>query len=464
MDTNPGTLNVSGTLDISKVDIPEIPKDIIFPDELNRYLREQIRYYVHENGMLQKNLSDVELKYNDCKVKTNNLHQILNSFLVPMKEEKPPNELEETIKKLQEKVNSASNKLLEVRNWLQQEVGETFESLQSLSNSGNSNWRGRAQIVCDLQQKNNELREKLKDLQEKCNSSTAAAAIKTDNRIAALTKEINEMKQNYEDLKKKYDASRARCRVLDTDYNLLKSKFTMLKEQSYRDQDIISTLSAQISNTRETKNDILRQRDEIMNRMRKEKEILVKELGEYKMIVKNLRGELKDKQQEVENVKSSHSFDGGVHVFKPIDRAGIPFQNPTDAKIRKQRSAKAEANAARMALESNTSKGGSYSTPSIRPLEFGLKDQLELAEENIKALKTRLEIEQYERKTDLQEFSRIIQQKENDEKCETDKKSQKFTNPGPSVYVPFAYDDFKSFFAYRRKAIEAITSHPIGKL
>lgn len=49
---------------------------------------------------------------------------------------------------------------------LQQEVGESFETLSLLANS-NPNWRGRAQIICDLQQKNTDLKEKVKMYQEK---------------------------------------------------------------------------------------------------------------------------------------------------------------------------------------------------------------------------------------------------------------------------------------------------------
>lgn len=50
----------------------------------------------------------------------------------------------------------AANKLL------RQEIGESFENLQSLMNV-NTNWRGRAQMICDLQQKVSELKEKLKE-------------------------------------------------------------------------------------------------------------------------------------------------------------------------------------------------------------------------------------------------------------------------------------------------------------
>ncbi|KAJ8958764.1 hypothetical protein NQ314_006363 [Rhamnusium bicolor] len=477
MDINSQTLNISEHLNVSQVDIPEIPKDIIFPDELNRFFKEQIRYYVHENGMLQKNLSDTELDYNKCKTKINELetklkhfekltdgNDILNSTQVASikivelskklreknsevevlktknskleqhvyqlqhkpedhketglpfffvyytakniffqkEKKKPVNELEETVKKLQEKLNHMTNKMLETKNtnlqlkndlklankWLQQEIGENFESVQSLNNNGN--WRGRSQIICDLQQKNAELREKIKESQEKHITLTSN---KTDSKI----------------LRKKYDALRARCKVLDTDYTLLKSKFTMMKEQSERDQDIISTLSSQISNTRDIKNDVLQQKDLIINKIQKDKNILCKEIDEYKSITKKIQGRNNSKnigRLEVERQRLLEL----VEVQNKRLNSERDAHSKTQHLLRyeKQRAAKAEANAARVELESSTSRSSGYSTSSIRPLDLGIKDQLELAEENIKALKTRLEIEHFERKSDLQEFTKIL--------------------------------------------------------
>ncbi|KAJ8973151.1 hypothetical protein NQ317_017924 [Molorchus minor] len=414
------TLNVLENIDVSKVDFPEIPKDIIFPDELNRFLREQIRYYAHENGMVKKCLSEIEFKYTDCLQKIDNLTSKLKNYetlsddndvlysskvagskivqlskkvreknsevetlktkisklehyiyelkkkeeedTVPEKEEKPVNQLEETIKKLQEKCNVTSNKLLEVKNvncqlkndmklankWLQQETGENFESLQSLNNSNNGNLRGRAQIICDLQQKNNELREK-----------------------------------------------------------------------------------AQISNNRDTKSEVLRQKEDI-NKMRTDKDSLLNEIEEYKAIIKNMKKEL-DQKKESENNEPlkmnaisgtegnektvNHSEAEHLRLLEFVEIQNTRLKAERDAHIKtqqmlrfeRQRSAKAEANVARVQLESNTGRSSSYiGNPPIRTLDFDLRDQLELAEENIKALKTRLEIEQYERKMDLREFTGIL--------------------------------------------------------
>lgn len=73
---------------------------------------------------------------------------------------------------LQEKLNSVTNKMLELKNLnlllrndlrqtnklLQQETGIT--DLNKLKNGGL--WKGRAQIICDLQEKNRRLKEKLR--------------------------------------------------------------------------------------------------------------------------------------------------------------------------------------------------------------------------------------------------------------------------------------------------------------
>lgn len=87
------------------------------------------------------------------------------------KEQVSISEQEAVIKSLQDRVTTVSSKLFETRNLnaqlkndikatnklLQQEVGQSVEVVKN-----SSNWRGRAQIICDLQEKNNELREKLR--------------------------------------------------------------------------------------------------------------------------------------------------------------------------------------------------------------------------------------------------------------------------------------------------------------
>lgn len=74
--------------------------------------------------------------------------------------------------------------------------------------------------------------------------------------------------------------------------------------------------------------------------------------------------------------------------------------------------AKLESKIARLQIE-NSEKGSVQSSYSLQNLhkhsKTSIQDQLELAEENIKALQTRLEIEKRERELDFQEFSKILQ-------------------------------------------------------
>lgn len=75
--------------------------------------------------------------------------------------------LETKVKYITNKWSEEKNLVLQLKNdlkrankWLQQEIGDKFETLLSLNNS-NCTWRGRAQIICDLQQKNAELKAQL---------------------------------------------------------------------------------------------------------------------------------------------------------------------------------------------------------------------------------------------------------------------------------------------------------------
>lgn len=81
-------------------------------------------------------------------------------------------------------------------------------------------------------------------------------------------------------------------------------------------------------------------------------------------------------------------------------------------KAERQKNAKLESKIARIELDSSSNSGrhSTYTIMSSKPKEEdgALRDKLELAEENIKALKTRLEIERKERQLDFQEFSQIV--------------------------------------------------------
>lgn len=220
--------------------------------ELSKKLREKNS----EVEVLKSKCSGLEATLSELKLNQEKVVEV-ESKLEPV--ETDPGE----IKKLQEKLNTTTNKWIEEKNlnlklkndlkrankWLQQEVGDKFETLLSL-NSSNSNWRGRAQIICDLQQKNQELKDKLKIFEEKKQvSNTDLNKNKYEKKIDELKEENSELKNRYTDLKRKFDALKARCKVLENDQGILKTKLNDLGEIHEMDQQTIAKLTVQYSDS-----------------------------------------------------------------------------------------------------------------------------------------------------------------------------------------------------------------------
>ncbi|XP_045483051.1 protein Daple-like isoform X1 [Harmonia axyridis] len=504
-------LNIS-----NEILFPSIPKDIIFPDELNRYLREQLEYFLHENGMLKKNLQEHETTLNDKKSIIENLKHKLKEYenignkhqysttttfvsakIVELsrrlreknaeveswktkcyKLEKKMFEIQESevkdmsgqkdenvaspkneneLKKLQEKLNATSLKMRELQNsnihlknelkmankHLQQEVGDTFDTI---NNNNNLGWRGRAQIICDLQQKNQEMREKLKNYQK---NSGVENDRKSEKKIDYLNKENEDLKNILEDQKKRIDMLRARCKVLEAEQSISKSKITSLISQTERDQNLLQTLSNQVTSHQGAVNETIKQKEKYIRGLQKDNEILRIELSKQKYTIENLDKELNDKVEEIKDLMKNKR-----RSPRPISSYGQRNKNMIDERLinrleveksrlleltevqasrisaereahsktqdllrtERQRAAKMETNLAKLELEYSTIRpGGSYCTLTTnRSLDLkkqatDLQADLEIAQETIKALKTRLEIEQHERKMDLKEFSRIFE-------------------------------------------------------
>lgn len=219
--------------------------------ELSKKLREitsEMQSYKTKCTKLQKRvieLQQIEEEHKEPKVSSKN--------------EITPNEQEQTIKNLQEKLNAVSSKLFETKNantllkndlkaankMLQQEVGDSYESLQN-----SSNWRGRAQIICDLQEKNSELREKLKLLEKGHTSKIIErpSNVKNEKKIENLLQENKNLTQELQEVKKKLDASRSRCKYLDTEMIVMKTKLKAAHEQSERDNDRLTILTVTFFN------------------------------------------------------------------------------------------------------------------------------------------------------------------------------------------------------------------------
>ncbi|EFA06429.1 Coiled-coil domain-containing protein 13-like Protein [Tribolium castaneum] len=410
--------------------------------ELSKKLREknsEIEVYKSKCIKLENTLSELKLKQEDT-----------------VQIDKPvETDLDET-KKLQEKLNYTTNKWIEEKNlnlqlkndlkrankWLQQEVGDKFETLLSLNNSSNSNWRGRAQIICDLQQKNQELKEKLKQFQDNKSPhlNTEALQVKHERKIEALKEENSNLKNNYTDLKRKFDTLKTRCKVLEGDQSFLKSKLASLTERHDADQQTVVKLTSQLQQCNHLKTDDLRQKDQLVKHLQQEIESLKVELMKEKCLSENKSKELLEKSDDIqllnkrirssrppssyknrhENLESKTINRLEVERLRLLELSQVQndrLEMERNAHLKsqhllraeKQKCARLEASLARLELEQSSAKIG-YANKNMTPKRFenDIKDKLELAEENIKALTTRLEIESMERKRDFQEFSKIL--------------------------------------------------------
>ncbi|XP_019866029.1 coiled-coil domain-containing protein 13 isoform X2 [Aethina tumida] len=502
-------LTVKSDLELSNLVAGDVPTDILFPDELNRYLREQIQYVRHENVMLQRNFSEQERQLEETQEKLKVLlkeqqqaglknspkneyvtaSQVSNSKFVELSKKlrektseveclknrcskleaelsechfsetddgqeetvkKTPSDDDQT-KKLQDKLSMTTYKLLEAKNsntqlknelksmkkCLQQEIGENYESLVS-----NSNWRGRAQTICDLTQKNTELKEKLKNIQDKTagNATNVEAIAKAESKIHTLTQENEQIKNASEDLLKKFSTLKTKHRTMETDFSIMKSKYGLLSEQTERDKEIMNTLTWQLSTLKETQNDAHRQKDKQIKKLKSEVDNLTGEINKYKCQIDNMNNTIIEKSKQIAVLKA---VEGGpklnneiiptkkdnqlgrmeaerLRLLELLEMENRRLQAERDKhgetqnqlRFERHRAAKLESTVARMNLEQNSTKVASYSNLIANRSQdtIGrLQDDLVLAEETIKALKTRIDLEKQERKQDYIEFSRILQ-------------------------------------------------------
>lgn len=80
----------------------------------------------------------------------------------------------------------------------------------------------------------------------------------------------------------------------------------------------------------------------------------------------------------------------------------------------RQKAAKLESRIARLQLEQNSDRNSTYSGQSLIKLggnksrDENILDRLELAEENLKVISTRLQIEKHEREQDFKDFKKIL--------------------------------------------------------
>ncbi|KAL3286755.1 hypothetical protein HHI36_001248 [Cryptolaemus montrouzieri] len=273
---------------------------------------------------------------------------------------------------------------------------------------------------------------------------------KAEKKLDNLNKENDDLKLNLDEHKKRIEILKARCKVLENEQALNKAKISSLTTQTERDQNILRTLSCQLTNHQDVKNETIKQKDKCIKGLQQDNEILRIELSRQGVTIQNLTKDLNDKVEEIRDLmknrrkspRPSSSY-GQKHKNLIDDRHANRLEvektkllelteiqaarlikereahSKTQNRLRseRQKAAKLETNLARLELEmSSVRSGGSYCTLSTnRSIDIknnntsDIKDELELAQETIKALKTRLEIEQHERKVDLKEFAKILE-------------------------------------------------------
>ncbi|XP_060526966.1 rho-associated protein kinase 2-like [Cylas formicarius] len=471
------------SLDVGDVTDSRVPEDILFPDELCRYLREELKTCTRENCFLRKDIAEKEKQNEDTQRKLLKLETKLKEYqdssdmvaatpnhLVSAKIVEISKKLREKCaelesckskyaklenyvlelenrstrcepiaefrcedvetKRLEEKLRATSNKLVEARDanaqlkndlktaneYLKRETGEELTSLL-----GNSKWKGKSELINELQSKNRELKDKTKMMQD-----TQQSYAKTYQKLTSLEQESRDVKAINEELRRKIEA--------------IKLKYSTLNEHYEKDQCFIATLSAQVVSFEELRRDVTREKECLLGKVRNEKEQLFLEVQTCKTIINELRQQLESKNEqitELRKVKGVKEDEEEMVVAECYDAERIKIldlfetQNKRleDARSElskcqlalrkeKQKSAKLESALARTEAESISSNRYRSTTflASVRVPDESLSDKLELAEENIKALTTKLELERHERRTDLKEFSAILKCSSNSSK------------------------------------------------
>ncbi|KAL0275418.1 UNVERIFIED_CONTAM: hypothetical protein PYX00_003271 [Menopon gallinae] len=288
----------------------ELPPDIIFPDQLNRHLQDQIHSLTLENGGLRRSLEELQDELRDTKAKLSKAQPVptgrvaetadykiaqlskrlreqnaeMESLRTQTREaeaklrsieekapemDKPvtpasPNELAEKdqqIRALAEKLQAANARLCDFRNQnqtlkqemklaqkvIENEVGEKC-SVQELAKE-NGNWRGRAQQILALQNKVQMLQEQLSNTSTENPASNVLRQMEKDRRAnyEETSKQLSQKTIQMEEMRKKLEATKARNRVLENELVHVKTKMNALSEKSVRDEQILNTLTSQIN-------------------------------------------------------------------------------------------------------------------------------------------------------------------------------------------------------------------------
>uniref|UniRef100_A0AAR5Q2P6 Coiled-coil domain-containing protein 13 n=1 Tax=Dendroctonus ponderosae TaxID=77166 RepID=A0AAR5Q2P6_DENPD len=334
-----------------------------------------------------------------------------------------------------------NNELKQARKLLQQEIGQDMETLQA-----NGSWKGRAQIICDLVEKNKKLKEKLK------NASADPQGARTDshtnerisNRVSSLENENHDLKTQLQCYKSKGESLKSRCQMLESEQQALKLRIQDVKERSASDLDLIASMSSQLAEAEHAKRSAVKERELEIAKLRLEIENLKAQVENYKTLMDGFKRSKDCREATTQNCQNTEEIGQSIakleeQKLKLLELVKLHKKRIEDERSERQRCeqllrmerqksvrlestvAKSELDCAapvsllrkqrrrnNKSLQMHFQSRSRYSTPLNRNSEISLQDQLELAEENIKALQTRLQLEQGERRQDFQEFATIL--------------------------------------------------------
>lgn len=176
--TKPDSIQTGNPVHLMSAKIVELSKKLKDKTVENESLKTKHTKIQQKLNIIEKNLKKNDLNNGDESKfgNNNNSNEKLdkNKYFVGNQDPVFKHNQIEEIKQLQEKLSQTTNKLFEVKNknielrneiksankLLQQELGDSFTSVQNFANC-QTNWRGRAQQIIHLQQKNSELQDKI---------------------------------------------------------------------------------------------------------------------------------------------------------------------------------------------------------------------------------------------------------------------------------------------------------------
>ncbi|XP_050296679.1 uncharacterized protein LOC126736394 isoform X2 [Anthonomus grandis grandis] len=393
---------------------------------------------------LSKNYRDKCAELEKFKTKCSKLETVLHNMkkepleiCLPEPIKKPEIDNSE-IKLLQDKLNMTTNKMLEYKNanmqlkndirqlnkLLQQEIGEDPSSIL-----GKQGWKGRAQVICDLQEKNKKLTEKLRSIKgasfEQLPQKESTDRI--SSKIFQLEKENEDLKSQNDACKKRIETLKSRSNMLEMEHQKLKLEIHNAKNRSSEDLQLMANISNQLAEAETTRKNALKEKSMEITKLNAEIQNLQAQLANYKGLVENLKTKRMDSCEQKITEKQGNQSDQGCSQILENEKQSLleliqTHKNRLEEarreqekyqqllRMEKHKSLKLEMAVAKSEAEAGLTSRSRYSSmsQSSKGTEETLRSQLELAEENIKALQTRLKLEQNERKQDFQEFAKIL--------------------------------------------------------